>query len=250
MTERRHPLADLASDYVLGHLSDAERREFDAALATSDELAHEVAEYRELHAYLSGNDTVTPPTGLKQRLMDRVAVTPVPDISPLPKPANRWWGLAAAALLLVSLGLGGQVWRLQQLVAARDTVVAETARTLADRQATIDALLDPGVRLTTLVAPGERPPVVQVFHNRRGRTVLLHATELPTAPDGRVYQLWLMPREGNPIPSVTFNTDSAGRQLIASITIPAAEIAGFALSIEPAGGSTQPTTTPILVGME
>jgi len=58
-----------------------------------------------------------------------------------------------------------------------------------------------------------------------------------------------MPKKGNPIASQTFNTEADGHGLVTSVNVPAGEeISGFALTIEPAGGSPQPTTTPILYG--
>jgi Anti-sigma-K factor rskA. len=58
-----------------------------------------------------------------------------------------------------------------------------------------------------------------------------------------------MPKSGNPIASRTFNTESDGHALVESVDVPEGEIiAGFAVSVEPEGGSPQPTSAPILYG--
>jgi hypothetical protein len=56
-----------------------------------------------------------------------------------------------------------------------------------------------------------------------------------------------MRRGANPIASRLFDTEPDGHGLAENIDVPAGEaIVGFAVSVEPAGGSEQPTTTPIL----
>jgi anti-sigma-K factor RskA len=77
----------------------------------------------------------------------------------------------------------------------------------------------------------------------------VHAVNLPPAAGKRVYQLWFIPRTGRPIPSVTFNSEASGRALVQKVSVPAnVELTAAALTEEPEGGSTQPTTPVILAG--
>lgn len=255
-------MRDLAPAYALGALSAEEARAFEAALAGSAELQRDVAEYRELGALLAVGAEQAPPAELKARLLERVraekmlsmprartgapsAVETATRRSLLPILSL---GFAAAAL--VAAGLGFQVVSLGNTLRARDSALAERDAKLAAREATLNALLEPGVSLTTLTATGQAPPVVQVYWNRIRHTAILHALRLPPAPSGRTYQLWLLPKSGKPIPSRLFNTEAAGRQLVTDIPVPVDQnVAGFALTLEPAGGSPQPTTTPIVAGM-
>ena len=49
--------------------------------------------------------------------------------------------------------------------------------------------------------------------------------------------------------SALFNTEAGGHQLVRGVSVPVdEEIGGFALTLEPAGGSPQPTSTPIVFG--
>lgn len=77
----------------------------------------------------------------------------------------------------------------------------------------------------------------------------MHSFRLKPAPAGRAYQLWLLPKQGNPIASTVFNTEPDGHGLVTRIPIPDPGITGFALTEEPASGSPQPTSTPFLVGL-
>lgn len=70
---------------------------------------------------------------------------------------------------------------------------------------------------------------------------------LPALPPGRVYQMWTLAKGATKVaPSVTFVPDSAGNALVA---VPADPVttAETAISVEPVGGSKQPTTKPIAV---
>jgi anti-sigma-K factor RskA len=68
------------------------------------------------------------------------------------------------------------------------------------------------------------------------------ATDLPPLPAGKVYQIWVMPARGAPIPAGTFTIDTAGSattvvQTPTNLPDPTA----MAVSIEPEGGVNAPT---------
>ena len=246
----RDSLRDLAPGYVLGALSPEEARTFEAALAGSAELQREVAELREVSGLLALQEERAPAPELKQRLRERIAAAKSADIGsagPARLPhrshlAAVALGLGLAASLMLSIGLFLKTRVLEEIVAA-------SQRRQAEREATLNELLEPAVQLTTLTATGDAPPVVQVFWNRASHRLTVHTFRLKPAPAGQVYQLWLMRKQGKPIPSALFNTEAGGLQLVRGVSVPAdEEIGGFALTLEPAGGSPQPTSTPIVFG--
>ena len=68
---------------------------------------------------------------------------------------------------------------------------------------------------------------------------------LPKAAPGHVYQAWTLAKGAKRVaPSVTFEPGGDG---IAFVRLPeeATTLAAVAVSVEPAGGSQQPTTKPI-----
>jgi len=246
----RDSLRELAPGYVLGALSPEEARAFEAALAASPELRREVAEFREVSGLLALPDERAPAPELKQRLRERIGAIKSAELSsaarePLPRRGMLLpllLGLALAASLLLAIGLFRRTRTLERVLADRE-------RLLTEREATLNELLEPAVQLTTLTATGEAPPVVQVFWNRASNLLTLNTFRLKPAPSGRVYQLWLMRKQGKPIPSALFNTEAGGHQLVRGVSVPSGEdIGGFALTLEPAGGSPQPTSTPIVFG--
>jgi anti-sigma-K factor RskA len=249
-------LQDLAAAYALGALEPAEARAFEALLATSADARRELAAYQEVGALLAaGTPAVAPSPDLKARTMARATEDKVVAL-----PARRtgagwapWAAVAASLVAVVGLALSRQ--GLQRRLAEQDTRLAELQDTLtvreaklATREAELNAILDPHVTLTRMGAPGSPQPVVQLFWNRRNNQMLVHAFQLPPAASKRAYQLWFLPKNGKPIPSVTFNSEPSGHALVQAVPVPGdLDLTAAALTDEPEGGSPQPTTTPFLV---
>lgn len=89
----------------------------------------------------------------------------------------------------------------------------------------------------------------QLFWNVDRGTGVIHAFGLyPIAAD-RSYTLWML-QGGRPVSVTRFRPDEQGRALVPDIPMPSSRtnIASFAISMEPYGGSPRPTSVPILVG--
>ncbi|MGD0966997.1 MAG: anti-sigma factor [Candidatus Aquilonibacter sp.] len=158
----------------------------------------------------AGSDASPSPL-LKARIMKEVRAQTVPvrrRTFVLP------YALAAACLLLVA-GLGA--------------VVVEQSHTIAELA---------GARRVAF-AQGD------VLVARDRLYVAVHG--LPALPAGKVYQTWTLAKGAkNVTPSVTFTPDEHGNALV-TVPVSAATTVATAISVEPAGGSLEPTTKPIAV---
>ena len=81
--------------------------------------------------------------------------------------------------------------------------------------------------------------------------LLVTAQDVPDIPAGRVLQLWIVPKQGTPISAGIFQPEANGTVL--KLTRPAAPIrmkdaAALTITVEPAGGSPQPTVEPQWIG--
>lgn len=241
-------LRDLAAAYALGALDPQEAAAFAREVASSPELAREVAEYREVAALLALSAPGAPldPT-LKQRLFALV-----PHGAPVLARRRPWleglaWAAAAAGLLVggtltfKARAAGRELGRLR-------AELAQARALLADREGTLRTILGPGTVAFTMGATGAREPSVQGFWNRSTNRWVLYVTSLDPAPRGRAYQVWFL--HGNhPTPSVTFNPGPGGTALLTLRGPEAlAGLTGAAITEEPEGGSPQPSSAPILVG--
>jgi anti-sigma-K factor RskA len=80
------------------------------------------------------------------------------------------------------------------------------------------------------------------------RGVLLVASNLPPAPSGKIYELWVISKQGMPRPAGLFQSNLQGDALyLRGGALDVAATAAIAVTLEPASGSNAPTTTPIVV---
>ncbi|MGH7702100.1 MAG: anti-sigma factor [Gemmatimonadales bacterium] len=255
------PLRDHAAAYALGALDAEEARAFEALLAGSPELRREVDEYRETNALLALGTSApqAPNPALRAQVLERIAREKVVPLRRAPTGPRRQsllvWAALAASLVAV-VGLGVSVRELRRQLGERDAALASLGQELADRnarltarEATLNALLEPGVRLSTLVSAADPMPGMQLFVNPRRNIAIAHAFNLKPAGAGRAYQLWFIPKAGKPIPSVTFNSEADGHAMVEQIVVPTGvDLTAAAITDEPASGSPQPTTPVLLVG--
>ena len=248
----RDPVEDLAAAYALGALPPEESRRFEAHLAASPEAQREVAEYREVAALLAlGGPDPAPGPELRQRVLDRVGGTKVRPLAaePAPRSADRriLWG-ALAASLVATLGLGAGLLSTRDELADLRGRLDATSQALASREATLNAIFEPGVQMFQLTATGDPDPGLQLFWDRERHRAILHGFRLRPVPAGQAYQLWFI-KDGAPVPSVTFTPETTGPARVEQIEVPAdGTVSAAAITVEPAAGSTRPTSPILLVG--
>ncbi|MFF0281722.1 anti-sigma factor [Rhodococcus aetherivorans] len=226
-------LIDLAVVYALDAVSDAERRDIESRVAeaapeVAAAFARETAAVRETMAVVSASTATEPPAGLRERLLDAIAAESGPQAPPVApislderRGRRRNFLLAAAAALLVAGGGFAVVAQLQEGTAPTSAQVfaAEDVRTTSGE---IE-----GGGVATVVYSKEADAGVLVMNN------------VAPPAEGSVYQMWLITPEG---------PESAGimdAEAVAPSTTAVLEGVGhstaLAFSIEPPGGSAQPT---------
>lgn len=188
---------------------------------------------------------------LKTRIMQQIrreAVRPARSnvaemraVRPIVWPA---YAVAAACLLIAlitgiaNISLNDDLRQSKAQIAQTQSHSAMLARDLAlQRTALADLVATDSQRYD--VAHGQ---VV-----RHGSRLYISMNALPQPPKGKVYQAWTL-RSGatHMSPSVTF-VPNAGGVAVVAVPVDAATIAAVAVSVEPDGGSKQPTSTPTFV---
>ncbi|MGP4023525.1 anti-sigma factor [Actinomadura sp. 3N407] len=241
MTDDLHALA---GPYALDAIDDAdERRLFEAHLAGCETCATELREFRATTARLGMAVAEAPPPRLRDRVLADIGhvrqLPPVPAASPRRTPVRpvrprRWRravaaGLAAAACLVTATSVG---------VAIRERQRVE--RTEAAYQEVASVLSAPDARSATGRAPGGGTVTI-VASESRGRVVVA-SSGLRTLPSSKAYQLWLIdsggPRSAGLLP------DDRSRPVVAGTWRPSDKLG---VTVEPAGGSVRPTTTPLVL---
>jgi anti-sigma-K factor RskA len=59
--------------------------------------------------------------------------------------------------------------------------------------------------------------------------------------------LWILPSSGKPVPAGTFRSEAVSDEAVYVYEGQTANAAAVAVTVEPEGGSPQPTTTPFIV---
>jgi anti-sigma factor RsiW len=252
----------LSGAYAVDAVDDIERAEFERHLATCADCREEVQSFRATTVQLASLMNATPPERLREQVLrdiakvrplapavsreagDRIEATSrehagarvtdstsspsrVSRLSDARRRRNRW---VAAAAAVIALGGGGalavtQPWNSSSQV---QTNIAAQVQQAPDAQRYQQTLADGGT-------------VTVVRSKSVGRAVLV-TDNLAAAPNGKTYQMWLQAPGGG---FVSAGLVPPGSDETVVLDGDAASAQGAGVTVEPSGGSPQPTTTPI-----
>lgn len=236
---------DLLGAYALDAVDDLDRRAVDRLVASDPEAARELAGLTATAALLGSAVAAPPPPGLRDSVLREIARTPqlaaaptagAAGVTPGGAPGRRgavprrtvWLAVAATALGAATIP-GTLAW--QQ--------IQQTQRVEQQVQAFADVLADPSAVVVRSDVAGGGAAVGVLAADR----AVFTATGLDEPEAGTAYQLWVV-RDGA-ARSVEVLADDAGR--VRAIADDFAPGDALAVTIEPAAGSLQPTTDPIVV---
>ncbi|MDX2561288.1 anti-sigma factor [Streptomyces sp. TX20-6-3] len=236
-----------AAAYVLHALPPAEEAAFENHLAACGVCRQDVTTFERTAARLASAETAAVPEGLRVRVMEQVARTPQDR---RPRPARPRGGplrrnglrLALAASVAAAAALGA--------VAVREHEEAGEARTRA-AQAQEQARAAGGAIADILTAPdatvhtGELADGAEaaVVVSRAEAKAAFTARDLPALPSGTVYELWYAGEAGDLRPAGLL--DDTGDRATRVLDGPLGNAVAVGITVEPAGGSDQPTTEPL-----
>jgi hypothetical protein len=238
---------ELSGAYALDALDDAERERFERHLQRCPACADDVRQMTSTATAMAMAVTAEPPPGLKERVLASAAATP--QLPPLPPTAaarrrhgrrltrSDWFprlalGLAAAgvaaavALAVVTVSTQNRL----------DTVQAQNQQITAVLSAP-DAQIATGSSST-----GGTATVVLSYAEQK---MIFTSSGLPALPNAKVYELWLLSTgSARPAGLLPQPTDGKTAPVLAAGLTSADKVG---VTVEPAGGTSSPTTTPILV---
>ena len=212
---------DTAGAYVLGAMAPAEREEFEVHLATCSVCQEEIDELRPAaEALPMASPPMPPPPELKDRIMAEVereaellgaagAGADRPPRTERPRRRASWlsgWRLApvAAALLVAGVLLGS-------------ALTGPDPRTIPFDRAGAELEID-------------------------GDKAILVANNLPAPPEGRVFEVWLMPEDSDtPQPTDVLFVPRDDGSAVAAIPGSVDDVRQVLVTDEPRGGSDEPT---------
>ena len=140
----------------------------------------------------------------------------------------------AAVVLLTALIVGLIViWRENRLMQDE----------LAKSKAFVELVTTPGARVRELKGVDLGAGATASFAYDQNGHAMLMANKLPSPPQGKAYQLWFIVGNKPPMPGKTFSPDNTGKGMLKDqMPREAMDSAIFAITMEPEGGSSAPTS--------
>jgi len=245
-------LLELAALAVVGALDDDERAEVEVQLDARPQLHDEERELQLAAGTLAVAATEPPPPGLRAAILEAIrdvpqernvepasaARRPIPDTDPAMSPVvpisrarRRRWASAATIVAAAAAAVVGvlvvQVVRDDDAVEVADVVEAEDAVT---------------------VELGGELQGLRLVSSPQSDAIALLGDGVDAVPADQVYELWLI-KDATPARVDIFRPNDDGRVelVVAGMDLP--EGAAFAVTVEPDGGSSEPTG-PIVASTE
>jgi anti-sigma-K factor RskA len=247
-------LADDLALYALGTLEGDDRVAVEAHLRDCPACQNELERLRGDVALLAFSASgARPPARSRERLLAKVArEARRAPVRPTRKRA--WWTAlqwaGAAAVLALFFLLIRQNDLLRQQVNRLESSSANQQQQLVQARQLISALSGPDADHFVLVASKAPPqPQGRAVYLAKSGTLVFLASNMPVLPPEKIYELWLIPVSGSPIPAGVFRPNAKGSgSVVGPPLAPGIQAKTFAITVEPKEGSQAPTSQPIMVG--
>jgi len=248
----RPDLHVLAGVFSLDALDDdAERTRFEHHVRRCQQCADEVRGMSATATRLGFAATQAAPVQMRERVLAAAARTrQLPPVvehtrsadaprrrpaagarSPRPAPRLAWSVVAACLVVIIAL----------------TTVLLRTQGKLNQaraHQAAIAAVLGAG-DARAVTQPTSAGGTATVVYSRARHALIVTSAQLPLPPPGKVYELWLLgPPRVRPAGLMPATEHDHTAPVLVSGLVPGDQLG---MTVEPAGGTGRPTTTPILV---
>jgi anti-sigma-K factor RskA len=267
MNSRHDELQAMAAAYVVGALDPDESREFEAHLTQCRECTADVQSLRPVALALAhAVPRRTPPPALRERVLSSIgagAQGRAIGVHPARlswTDARVWLPIAAAFVIaagsaLYALQLRVRVVELEtrldvttRQIAAAQLRVADAQRVALEAQSAMAVLAAPDLARIELKGQAAAPQATARALWSRQRGMVFTVSNLPAAPAGKVYQVWVVTAKA----PISAGLLTVGERLEAlsffrtPVDIPAPT--AVAVTLEPAGGVPAPTGDTVLVG--
>lgn len=224
-----------SAPYALNALPPDERAAFEEHLRSCSACRAEVASLAAVAARLGAAEATSPPPTLRNSVLGRLASTsqlPSADRPDRQRSGSRvsTWLLAAAALLLVVAG--GAVVSQHNRVEVLEAQNRQISAVLAAPDAVARHSKPEGSGTLAVVASRQLDRAVVVVGG------------LPQLSTEKTYQMWLIGEAGPR--SAGLMAPPAPRETAAVVLDSIQQAEQIAITVEPTGGSSAPTTTPVI----
>jgi anti-sigma-K factor RskA len=244
--------------YALDELTGAERQEMEEHLQTCAACRRELQALRgDLGLLGLSSSGPQPPARSKNRLMHAISAEPrgvsAPD--PVRAPQRSLWTIlvpsfAALGLLLVVAMVSMNNTHLRDEIAELGNRNQDQVAQLERMNQELRLMTSPDavhVSLNPQKSP-KQPSGTAIFSPSQKRMMFM-ASNLAPVPEGKAYELWIIPAAGSPVAAGVFKPDDHGNAIMMDHKMPeGVEAKAFAITLENEEGSDKPTSPILLMG--
>jgi anti-sigma-K factor RskA len=232
----------LSGAYAVDALDADERAAFERHLATCPSCSDEVRELRETAAVLAAAEETTPPARMRDSVLAQARITPQTPreqdsssavVVSMRARSTRLLSVAAAVLAFALVG-----------VAAWGIAAHQTSARLTAQAAQVSSVLTAADATTSTGAVGTGGRGTVVTSASQGAAVFVGSGLAEPGAD-KTYQLWYIDASGSARSAGTFRPAPDG-SVVTPLEGEPRTATTVGLTVEPAGGSTAPTTAPVL----
>ena len=254
---------ELLTFYALGALTEEERAQVEAYVASDPEAKRRLDEMIRTAAALPfAAAPVQTSQDLKRRVMDRINADAQRRFAS-PQPADIWtrfldlllpragnWAPHAIAVLSLIAALVTGTWglTLRGQYASLQTEITALRQELALQREVIAKVASPNSQAFALAGTEHQPAAHgQLIADTQTGSALLLVSGLAQLETGNTYEFWLI--EGStPVPAGLFTVDEEGNGILqVSQNVTPGALNAIGVSIEPEGGSLQPTGNIVML---
>jgi anti-sigma-K factor RskA len=259
-------IEELFTFYALGAVTEAERRQVEAYVASDPAARLRLDEMIRTASVLSyAPESLEPPAALKRTLMDRVHADAQKRFASPPPASESGWSrfmniflsspgqwlpqAVAVASLLIAVAVGGWGLSMRNQLVHLQTETAALQKELADQRVVLAHVLSPNSQ-TFLISGTDHQPQAhgQMIADPQTGSAVLVVSGLHPLEAGNIYEFWLIEGE-TPMAAGLFEVDEEGQAILrVSQTVTPESYDAIGVSIEPQAGSTQPTGDIVMLG--
>lgn len=275
---------ELIPIYAIGALDGEELNEMEGHIKAGCPVCQEKLRGMEnvINLIPYSQPSASPSPKVKQRLLERVSATKeteekfyIPSLWQRLRPVLFGLGTAVATVLLIFLFVSNlelrdrlrekelEISSLEERIDIQNKNVKSFRNELAQSREQVANLKGELSRKNEIVAFLQNPNVVvinlvglepkleakgRILLDTRHKKAFFYALNLPQAPSGKTYQLWVI-ADGSPKSAGVFNVNRQGNSVVEIEALPEpTDIQKFAVTLEPEGGLPQPSGEMYLIG--
>ena len=259
-------IEELFTFYALDAVTDSERQEVEAYVASNPEARRRLDEMiRTASALPYASEPLEQPEALKRTLMDRVNADAQKRFAPPPSAQDSGWSRfmnsflprlgqlfpQAVAVLSLFIALAVGAWG----ISMRNEVVRLQAQTvllqkeIAAQRVVLAQLTSPNSQAFLISGTDHQPQAHgRLLADSETGSAVLVVSGLEQLEAGKIYEFWLIQGD-NPIAAGLFEVNEEGRAVLqVSQAVTPESYNAIGVSIEPQAGSVQPTGDIVMLG--